>query len=202
MARFYGRYAGARQDFPGRLQGGICDETAPGFHPWEERAGDFFAVLAGEAFLPYFPRKPSKEDVMRALLILFAALALTVSALALPARAGGADPLFINLTSDEGHRSFMALSFGLAQMQRGHALAVYLNDRGVLVASRKNSAKFAEQQKTLSQIVAKGGRVLVCPVCSKKYGVGEKELVPGAKISNPDLTGEALFQDGGKTLSW
>ena len=137
---------------------------------------------------------------MRKLNMLFILMALLLCAA--PALAGSADPLFINLTSDDGHRSYMAISFGQAQMQRGHALTVYLNDKGVLVASKKNAAKFAEQQKALSDIAAKGGTVLVCPVCSKKFGVAEADLVPGAKVGNPDMTGAALFKDNGKTLSW
>jgi sulfur relay (sulfurtransferase) complex TusBCD TusD component (DsrE family) len=131
-------------------------------------------------------------------LLLVAVLVLLAS----PAFAGAKDPLFINLTSDDSHRALMAISFGQAQMERGHPLTVYLNDKAVLVASKKNAAQFAEQQKMLSGIAAKGGTVLVCPMCSKKFGVAEADLVPGAKVGNPDITGPALFKDNTKTLSW
>lgn len=43
--------------------------------------------------------------------------------------------------------------------------------------------------------------MLVCPMCSKKFGVAEADLVPGAKLGNPDITGAALFKDNSKTLS-
>ena len=122
--------------------------------------------------------------------------------LASPAFAGAKDPLFINLTSDDSHRALMAISFGQAQMERGHALTVYLNDKAVLVASKKNAAQFAEQQKLLSGIAAKGGTVLVCPMCSKKFGVAEADFITGAKLTSPDITGPALFKDNTKTLSW
>jgi sulfur relay (sulfurtransferase) complex TusBCD TusD component (DsrE family) len=131
-------------------------------------------------------------------LLLVAVLVLLAS----PAFAGAKDPLFINLTSDDSHRALMAISFGQAQMERGHPLTVYLNDKAVLVTSKKNAAQFAEQQKMLSGIAAKGGTVLVCPMCSKKFGVAEADLVPGAKVGNPDITGPALFKDNTKTLSW
>jgi hypothetical protein len=36
----------------------------------------------------------------------------------------------------------------------------------------------------------------------KHYGVAEAELLPGAEVGNPEKTGEALFQDNGKTLTW
>ena len=115
---------------------------------------------------------------------------------------GGKDPLFINLTSDDSHRALMAIGFGQGQMQRGHPLTVYLNDKAVLVASKKNAAKYSEQQKMLAEIAAKGGTVLVCPMCSKKFGVPEADFVSGAKLTSPDITGPALFEDNTETLSW
>jgi len=127
---------------------------------------------------------------------------LTLLFLAAPAFAAAKDPLFINLTSNDPHRALMAISFGQAQMERKHPLTVYLNDKAVLVASKKNATQFAEQQKLLSDIAAKGGTVLVCPMCSKKFGVAEADFIPGAKLTSPDITGPALFKDNTKTLSW
>jgi len=132
--------------------------------------------------------------------LLFVLLALLLCAS--PALAGDNEPLFINLTSDDSHRALMAISFGQGQMERGHPLTVYLNDKAVLVASKKNAAQFAEQQKMLSGIAAKGGTVLVCPMCSKKFGVAEADFITGAKLTSPDITGPALFKDNTKTLSW
>ncbi|QAZ67827.1 DsrE family protein [Solidesulfovibrio carbinolicus] len=123
-------------------------------------------------------------------------------ALATACQAGASDPLFINLTSDDGHRSLMAISFGQNQLQRGHPLTVYLNDKAVRIASKKQGEAFAEQQALLRQIVAKGGTVLVCPMCSQKYGVAENEFLDGLKLTNPDTTGAALFADNTQTLSW
>ena len=139
---------------------------------------------------------------MRRIAFMLSAIAVLIAATASPGLTGSTDPLFISLTSDDAHRSFMAISFGQAQMQRGHPLTLYLSDKGVLVADKKNGAQFAEQQQALADIAAKGGMVLVCPVCSQKFGVAASDLPPGAKFGNPDTTGAALFQDGGKTLSW
>lgn len=137
---------------------------------------------------------------MRKTLPLFCLVALLL--FCSTALAGANDPLFINLTSSDSHRALMALTFGQAQMERGHPLTVYLNDKAVLVASRKNASKYAEQQNILAGIAAKGGTVLVCPMCSRKFGVAEKDLAQGARLTSPDITGPALFMDNGKTLSW
>jgi sulfur relay (sulfurtransferase) complex TusBCD TusD component (DsrE family) len=137
---------------------------------------------------------------------LFRLIALTLGVLlgatALPALAGDADPLFVNLTSDDAHRANMALDFGKKQMSRGHPLTVFLNDRAVFLASKANTAKFSEQQKTLDELGGKGALVIACPFCMKHYGVQEADLVPGIKVGNPELTGGALFKEDTKTMSW
>lgn len=114
----------------------------------------------------------------------------------------GGDPLFINMTADEPHRALMAIGFGRNQLERGHGLTLFLNDRGVLVASRLHAARFPEPQKLLAAILAKGATIYVCPMCMKQYGVTEADLLPGLKLSSPDLTGAALFTPGTRTLSW
>lgn len=119
-----------------------------------------------------------------------------------PAAAGPTDPLFVNLISEEAHRVTMALTFAKGQQQRGHPITVWLNDRAVLVGSSKQQAAFASQQAQLAELMANGAEVIVCPLCMRHYGVGEGELVAGAKVGNPEMTGNALFRDGTQTLTW
>jgi sulfur relay (sulfurtransferase) complex TusBCD TusD component (DsrE family) len=133
---------------------------------------------------------------------LLLAFALTVGSIGMPAFAGDADPLFVNLTTDDSHRADMGISFGKNQLERGHPLTIFLNDKGVFIGSKINSAKFAEQQKALGEIMSKGGTVLICPMCMKHYGIKEADLLPGLKVGNPKLTGGALFEDNTKTLTW
>jgi predicted peroxiredoxin len=116
--------------------------------------------------------------------------------------AGANDPLFINMTSDDGHRATMAIGFGVKQHALGHPLTIFLNDTGVHVASKANSGKYAEQQKALTDAMAKGATVIACPLCMKHYGVKETDLLPGIQVGKPELTGGALFKDNTKTLTW
>jgi len=136
------------------------------------------------------------------MLAAFVTIGLGGLAVAAPAKAGASDPLFINLTSDDGHRVNMALTFGEAQIKRGHALTVFLNDKAVVVASTANATRFADQQRSIAALLTAGATVLVCPMCMKHFGVKDSELVPGLKVGNPELTGNALFQDNTKTLTW
>lgn len=127
------------------------------------------------------------------------ALLFTVAGNAL---ADGKDPLFINMTTDDSHRATMAIGFGKNQLERGHPLTIFLNDKGVHVASKGNAAKFAEQQKLLSEAMQKGAVVIACPSCMKHFGVKETDLLAGIQVGKPELTGGQLFKDDTKTLTW
>ena len=129
-------------------------------------------------------------------------LTLCIGALISPTYAGDTDPLFISLTSDDSHRAKMAISFGGNQYNLGHPLTIFLNDRGVRVGSKKNSEKFAEQQKALIELAQNGATVLMCPMCKKHYGVEDADLLPGLQVGRPELTGPALFKENTKTLTW
>lgn len=133
---------------------------------------------------------------------LLLALTLCISAIATPAFAGDTDPLFVNLTSDDPHRANMAITFGGNQHERGHPLTIFLNDKGVLIGSKASSAKFADHQKALAELMDKGAAVIICPMCMKHYGVKESDLLPGLKVGKPEITGAALFKDNTKTLTW
>jgi sulfur relay (sulfurtransferase) complex TusBCD TusD component (DsrE family) len=132
---------------------------------------------------------------------LLAAFAI-VFALAMPAAAGTYGSLFVNLTTDESHRADMAMAFSRAMMERDHPVVVWLNDKGVLIASKEHAGKFAEQQKMLSALIGKGATVIACPMCMKHYEVKEADLIEGVKVGNPDLTSDLLFKEDAKTLTW
>jgi sulfur relay (sulfurtransferase) complex TusBCD TusD component (DsrE family) len=108
----------------------------------------------------------------------------------------------VNLTTDDAHRANMGISFGKNQLERGHPLTIFLNDKGVFIGSKANAAKFASQQKALSELMSKGATVIICPMCMQHYGVKEPDLLPGLKVGNPEIVGDALFKDNTKTLTW
>lgn len=133
---------------------------------------------------------------------LLAAFAIICALAAMPAAADTHGSLFVNLTTDESHRADMAMAFSKAMMERDHPVVVWLNDKGVFIASKEHAGKFAEQQKMLSALMSKGATVIACPMCMKHYGVKEAELIEGVKVGNPDLTGDLLFKEDTKTLTW
>ena len=120
----------------------------------------------------------------------------------LSAFAGANDPLFINLTTDDAHRSTMAINFGKHHSANGHPLTIFLNDKAVILGVKAGSTKFAEQQKALSEVISGGALVIMCPMCLKQAGYTELDLIDGVKLGGPKVTGDALFKDGTKTMSW
>jgi sulfur relay (sulfurtransferase) complex TusBCD TusD component (DsrE family) len=139
---------------------------------------------------------------MKFIKLFFVIFSLTLVIVTNSALAGSSDPLFINLTSDDAHRSSMAIGFGVSQMKLGHPLTIFLNDKGVLIGSKQNAVKFSEHQKLLTDIISKGATVLICPTCSKHYAVDQKDFLQGIKLGNPEMTGGALFKDNTKTMTW
>ena len=133
---------------------------------------------------------------------LLLAFAFIIGSIATPAFAGDSDPLYVNLTTNEPHRANMAITFSKNQFERGHPLTIFLNDKGVFLGSKANAAAFPEHQKMLAELASKGAIVLICPMCMKQYEVKEADLLPGVKIGNPELTGNALFKDNTKALTW
>ena len=112
------------------------------------------------------------------------------------------DPLFINLSIDEVSRASMAINFGKHHFSTGHPLTIFLNDKAVMLGVKAGSSKYVEQQQALSEAIAVGALVIMCPICLKQAGYSEADLIAGVKLGGPKVTGDALFKDGTKTMSW
>lgn len=116
--------------------------------------------------------------------------------------AGPNDPLFINLSTEESSRALMAINFGKHHSASGHPLTIFLNDKAVMMGVKAGATKFADQQQALSEVISAGALVIMCPMCLKQAGYAEADLLSGVKLGGPRMTGEALFKDGTKTMSW
>lgn len=139
---------------------------------------------------------------MRKIVHLLVALLMVTGTFISTAVAGDKDPLFINLTTDDPHRANMGITFGKSQFGLGHPLTIFLNDKGVFVASKVNAPRFGDHQKELAELANKGATIIVCPMCIKHYGIQQADLVKGLQIGKPEVTGPALFKDNTIALSW
>jgi len=119
-----------------------------------------------------------------------------------PVLAADSDPLFVNMTTDDDYRSTLAITVSTRMFERGHPLTIFFNDRGILVASKKNAETFPDQQAMLATLAQAGATLLACPNCMKHYGIAEGDLVEGIGVGSAQITGDALFRDHTRTLSW
>ena len=113
-----------------------------------------------------------------------------------PIRCSSTRPLMIHIA-----RQWL-WPFQRIQLERKHPVTIFLNDRGVLIASKANEEKFKDQQALLLELMNSGASVIACSMCMKHFDVKEVDLLPGIKIGTPESTGAALFQDNTKTMSW
>jgi predicted peroxiredoxin len=130
-------------------------------------------------------------------------LGMFIAAMALSFSLYGAQkaPLFVNLTNDGEHRTFMAVQFSTKMLDQGHPLTIYLNDKGVKIASKANK-QYAQVQSKLTDVIKKGATVYICPVCMKEYKVEGAALIDGLKIGNAKLLEKALFAENTTTMNW
>ena len=71
-----------------------------------------------------------------------------------------------------------------------------------MLGVKAGASLFSAQQQALSEAIASGALVIMCPICLKQAGFSEADLISGIKIGGPKITGDALFKDGTKTMSW
>jgi predicted peroxiredoxin len=135
------------------------------------------------------------------LLRLLVVFAIILAGLGQVASAGGADPLFVNLATDDNHKANMAIALSKEMLKQGHPVTIYLNSQAVQIADRSNP-RYAMQQAKLTEFISKGGTVLVCPVCEQFLHLNQSNLVPGVQLSTADKVSQALFRENAKTLSW
>lgn len=146
--------------------------------------------------------------------LLRALLPLIVLALVVPAPVGaqqapsGEKPgLFVNLTSDDVWRGWMALHFAWRTQQQGHPTTVFLNLDAVRWAWAKLPPKTVDgiatpPQEALANLLRDGGTVLICGPCIQRLGIPAGELVPGVKMGAPGLAQSLMFRDGTRIISW
>ena len=108
--------------------------------------------------------------------------------------------LFINLQSgrEDLHRVNMAFQMARNQRAAGRPVTMFFNINAPELATEglpsalqyKANAPIRTQ---VAELIAAGVTVLVCPTCAADQGVTAGDLVPGAQITNPQLTGAQLL---------
>jgi sulfur relay (sulfurtransferase) complex TusBCD TusD component (DsrE family) len=98
--------------------------------------------------------------------------------------------LLINLTSDDDWTASMAVHFGQQTLEKV-PVVIYMNVRAVRLADKNNNDAKAVQER-LQGFMEAGGKVEVCPMCSKRAGLTEADLIEGVTWAGEQTIDMAL----------
>ncbi len=115
--------------------------------------------------------------------------------------------LLINLTTDDTWTAGMALGFADRVLEEGNDVAIFLNVRGVRIASTvisHDTHSMTEQtpHDMLAGLIENGATVIVCPVCQEKAGIADEDLLEGTTKGSPDVTIPLVMDPDVKILSY
>lgn len=116
--------------------------------------------------------------------------------------------IVINLTqgSNDVDRASVAMVVAGASIASAQETTVFLSSDGARLAAKGfaddlHEEGFAPMAELIANYVLAGGTFLVCSPCAKKRGIGEEDLIEGAKIVG-GATLVALLAGGAAALSF
>ena len=115
--------------------------------------------------------------------------------------------IFYNLTTEEAWSAGMALGQANKALENGYKVVIFLNVRGVFIASRRfNTDGFADSGKSLQDLLKsamdKGAKVIICPMCMKKAGMTMDDMIKGVVKGGPDVTMKAMTAEDTAVISF
>jgi predicted peroxiredoxin len=109
--------------------------------------------------------------------------------------------LVITHSTDDQDRANSAIALAVSLLSEGADLSVFFTFEGALLA-KKGVAEtivgrnFTPVKDLFPMILEAGSPLYLCASCAKTYGIGEEDLVPGAKIVTlPTLAGEMMLRE-------
>ena len=113
--------------------------------------------------------------------------------------------LYVNLATKDTIKAGHAFAHALKLNERGHPMAFFLNGDAVLIAVKnapQTSFEGKPLQAWLKDVMAKGGKVIVCNVCIKLHNIKQEDLIDGATLGSPEIVSEYLFDPNYQVISW
>ena len=121
--------------------------------------------------------------------------------------ADGKKTIFYNITTEEAWAAGMALGQANKALENGYDVAIFLNVRGVFLASKRfKTDSWADSGKSLQDMLKsamdKGAKAIICPMCMKKAGMTMDDLIKGVVKGGPDVTMKAMTADNTVVISF
>jgi copper chaperone len=105
------------------------------------------------------------------------------------ATASSKQPILVNITRGKNELHAVSMALGLAQsaIKDGRPAVVFLNVEAPMFAAKDLSddmkcADFPPVKKMLADLVAMGGRLLVCGHCAHVVKLEQRDMIDGAKV--------------------
>jgi len=114
---------------------------------------------------------------------------------------------FYNITTDDVWSAGMATGQALKALEAGHDVVLFLNVRGVYLASTSRqqdtfAATGMTPQAMIQAAMEKGAEVILCPMCMKQAGMTMDDVIEGAKRGGPEVTFDYLSDDDTVVMSY
>ena len=115
--------------------------------------------------------------------------------------------IFYNVTTEEAWAAGMAVGQATSALDNGYSVVIFLNVRGVFLASKNfNTDSFSESGKSLQEMLKsameKGATVVICPMCMKKAGMTMEDVIKGVVKGGPDVTMKAMTAEDTVVISF
>lgn len=147
------------------------------------------------------------EEIVKTLRhLLVVSLLLSIAAVA-PVSADDQKTIFYNVTTDEAWAAGMALGQANKALEVGYKVVIFLNVRGVFIASKSfatdtNGLVGKSLQDMLKAAMEKGAQAIICPMCMSKAGMRMEDVVEGVVKGGPDVTMKAMTADDTVVISY
>ena len=134
-------------------------------------------------------------------------LALSLALLSAGLSASEQKTIFYNVTTEEVWPAGMALGQARKALKNGYKVVIFLNVRGVYLASRRfKTDTWGDSGETLQDMLKsamdEGAKVVICPMCVKKAGMTMGDMIPGVVKGGPDVTMKAMTADNTVVISY
>jgi predicted peroxiredoxin len=115
--------------------------------------------------------------------------------------------IFYNITTEEAWSAGMALGQAEKALNNGYNVVIFLNVRGVWIASKDFhtdswSASGKSLQDMLKSAMDKGATVLICPMCMKKAGMTLDDVIKGVVHRGPEIIFKSMTADDTVIISF
>ena len=143
-------------------------------------------------------------NVLRSSLVVLLLLSVSASAFA---SEDEQKTIFYNVTTEEAWAGGMALGQANKALEAGYQVVIFLNVRGVFIASKSfktdsNGTSGKSLQDMLKSALEKGAQVIICPMCMGKAGMTMDDVIDGVVKGGPDVTMKAMTADHTVVISF